>query len=351
LHTLAGEPAIGLDMAPGTFGKHRVESAAFISGPNAEVWVNVVCMDAVNLDTYTFRVVYPNQNLECRPASAEDFINERGNFLASRNGSVCCWQAQKYAGATHDTIAIAHSIIGQDSAAAPDGFGLLAALRFKALLSAGQSDSIRIVDAAFVDHNEKRTYPAIGFAGKVYNSDAVALIIQHGENGVTMPADTVLAPRGIAYPCIAAADPGYALKQWETLRGEALIDSASADTCAVTVNSDTAVIKAVFHNPNPITHFSRAAMRGIAVRIFGAGPVQRLWVSGLPALKSGASPHARLYSASGILIRQLSGKRISSGSIDFPLSAPTARAMAPGAYFLDIGFDKNRYLLRFTITR
>jgi len=108
-------------------------------------WIAVVIQDARDLDSYSLRLSYNAEAMQFVSAYPAYPLGEGRSFLESAGGS-CAGQIVK---SGQGVVEIASSIKGDLRKHAPDGDGVLACLRFKAL--SGAPPSIVLKNARLID--------------------------------------------------------------------------------------------------------------------------------------------------------------------------------------------------------
>ncbi|MBD3420278.1 MAG: hypothetical protein GF398_09205 [Chitinivibrionales bacterium] len=247
---LAGPNAaatVSIDMDATTFGASEID-ASYVSAAADDQFDILVVTDGVsNLDTYTLRVVFDRTKVEFMAANL-DYDLTIQNILKTNGGTVIGLSPtiRPGAGTTIDTLEAWYTLQGDDKAVAPDGFGLLATIRFKSLLGAGDSHDIRPVFADFVDSELQRDYLSAFADGTISFVPSYTLNVTSNGNGTTTPSGGVSVSHGTPQSISAAPDAGYHFVNWTVTSGAAAIDDPNSANTAVSLTSGNAEVQANF---------------------------------------------------------------------------------------------------------
>ena len=124
------DAGIVFDLDATTYGNQNLTSIP--SQPaGTNIRVDVYCTDVVNLDTYEFEVIYNPTELSYVSAYATNPITDEPNILTTNGGAAIAWMIDS---STPGVLSLAYTLTGNDPAQAPEGEGLIADIKFQALV-------------------------------------------------------------------------------------------------------------------------------------------------------------------------------------------------------------------------
>ncbi len=125
----------GIDLGPETrnyddhVSKRDIETVIDAAAGDV-VTATVVVQGVVDLDTYQVEIAFDPEKLELLQVSKDAPVSGFENILESKGGQCLGYESVDESGGV---VNIANSLVGRDSAQAPDGSGVIAVLRFKIL--------------------------------------------------------------------------------------------------------------------------------------------------------------------------------------------------------------------------
>ena len=211
--------SVSVDMDPGTSITEHEQTSQSAS---EEFDILVQASGAKNLDAFMLRLVFDSTKV--RYISASTSYGVLPNILQSNSGTIIGTPAALKRGVntTIDTLEMAYTLTGSDTVQAPDGSGLLAAVKFISKLAGGETCGITPVYARFLDSHydsdiigqsnlDSGTYRYLPqFAVTVNVSSA-----QAGQAGCYVTGNGIYA-LGEPVDLVAFTVPGWAFTGWSS---------------------------------------------------------------------------------------------------------------------------------------
>ena len=129
---LAGQNAgagIRFDLNSSTGGNQNITQIP-CPGANTNVRIDIYVIDASNLDTYEFNLIFDPNNFEFLGGSEDNPSTWEKNFLKKNEGSTTGFTCT----ASDGVVNCANTLVGDQGEDTPDGEGLLASIGFKCLV-------------------------------------------------------------------------------------------------------------------------------------------------------------------------------------------------------------------------
>ena len=151
------EAKAGIDLNAESIASESIDSVRVLK-ENGAINALIVLDQIKNLDTYAFRLIYDKSKLSLNGSPEKSFMTvlpglaSATNILETKGGVTCCFGYDKKTSTEFDTLYIYHTLVGQDSAHAPDGFGLLGTLNFSTNLTALDSTEIILEKVEVIDY-------------------------------------------------------------------------------------------------------------------------------------------------------------------------------------------------------
>ncbi|MEA1954638.1 MAG: immunoglobulin domain-containing protein, partial [Campylobacterota bacterium] len=123
-----------------------IETSEVVS-TNTEKWIAVVAQNVENLDTYQVEVSFDASRLALIATAEDNSFGGLHNLLKKNGGTTIGFQAVETGAGI---INISNALVGTDEAIAPEGTGLIALLKFKAL-DADTNNTINLQNVHFVN--------------------------------------------------------------------------------------------------------------------------------------------------------------------------------------------------------
>ncbi len=138
---------VSIDADPATWGEYTIDT--LVSSYTSAFTIAIVARDVVDLDTYSFSIVYDNRKLTYVNASADLNVTVR-NILRAHGGEIV-WFPTRKPGPTHDTVMISCTLVGQDTALSANGSGLLGIIQFNTAALPGDTARVHLQEALMLD--------------------------------------------------------------------------------------------------------------------------------------------------------------------------------------------------------
>ncbi len=236
---------VSMDMDPASFGSTEVQDTVYSSVEEETFTVYVVVDQVDNLDTYTFSLAFDTTKVAFQSIAGDDGV--RDNVLTTRGGSTCCWM-EDYRDGAFDTVFVGYTLQYADTAEAPEGFGLIAAVEFSSKLAVpGDAVDIALLSATLLDSEGEGDNIAALSSGTYVYMPSYTLTVDASVGGSTTPSGALSVTHGDSTDvAVSSIDEGCEFSNWQTTAGTAYIKDPDAAATKVVLSEGDAAVEAVF---------------------------------------------------------------------------------------------------------